>query len=116
MAHGRGQRHCAGPHSLRPRQGSAAQCQWPTKEMIRSGSRIRLERGAQRSSVGSFRLGLPIRPMPPVALDIGGYKALRLANVVRISSLDADNRPTANSYALHEPSLRIIVVDGIMLG
>src|SRR6516164_1749188 len=63
-----------------------------------------------------FRLNLPMRPMPPVALDIGGYKALRLANAVGIGTLDANNRPTANSYALHKPSLRIIIVHGIMLG
>src|SRR5262249_34182659 len=57
-----------------------------------------------------------MRPMPPVALDTGGYKALRLANAVGIGTLDANNRPTANSYALHKPSLRIVVVHGIMLG
>src|SRR5262249_17737198 len=67
------------------------------------------------ADLARFRLNLPMRPMPPVALDIGGYKALRLANAVRIGTLDANNRPTANSYALHKPSLRIIIVHGIML-
>ena len=44
--------------------------------------------------------------MPPVALDIGGYKALRLANAVGIGTLDANNRSAANSYALHKPYAR----------
>src|SRR5262245_59676381 len=63
-----------------------------------------------------FRVDLPIRPMPPVALDIGGYEALRLANAVRMGTLDANNRSTTNGHALHEPSLRIVVVHGIVLG
>src|SRR5262245_14731607 len=86
--------------------------------MIRRGSRMRLERAAHRLSVGCplFRLDLPMRPMSPVALDIGGDKALRLANAVRIGTLDANNRPTANGHALHEPSPRIVVVHGIVLG
>jgi len=76
------------------------------------------ERAAQRSSVGctSFRLGLSIRPVPAVVLDSGGNKVLRLANAVRIGTLDANNRPTANGHAIHKPSLRIVVIHGIMLG
>src|SRR5262245_9651001 len=31
-------------------------------------------------------------------------------------TLDANNRPTANGHALHEPSPRIVVVRGIVLG
>src|SRR5262249_16048919 len=68
------------------------------------------------ADLARFRLNLAMRAMPPVAVDIGGYKALRLANAVGIGTLDANNRPTANSYALHKPSLRIIIVHGIMLG
>src|SRR6516164_4560584 len=93
-------------------------CHERTSEMVRPGSMN--EFGTSSAEI-IHRLhfvstDLPMRPMPPVALDIGGYKALRLANAVRIGTLDANNRPTAKSYALHKPSLRIIIVHGIMLG
>src|SRR5262249_52212063 len=70
----------------------------------------------QSRRLGPFSTELADEAYAPVALDIGGYKALRLANAVGIGTLDANNRPTANSYALHKPSLRIVVVHGIMLG
>src|SRR5215813_2263462 len=55
-------------------------------------------------------------PVSAVALDASGHNMLHPANAVRISTLDPDHWPTANRHPLHEPSLRIVIVDGIVLG
>src|SRR6516162_1765596 len=80
-------------------------CHERTSEMVRPGSMN--EFGTSSAEI-IHRLhfvstDLPMRPMPPVALDIGGYKALRLANAVRIGTLDANNRPLHGSTIISLP-------------
>lgn len=59
---------------------------------------------------------LTMRFVTAVAIDVGRELELRLAYTHRIGALDADNGSAADRHALHEASLRIVIVQCVMLG
>src|SRR6516165_862691 len=55
-------------------------------------------------------------PVTAMAIDVGGDEVLGLADGLRVGALNARYRTAPNSHALHEASLRIVVVDRVVLG
>src|SRR5712692_4846523 len=61
-------------------------------------------------------LKLTVGLVTAMAVDGGGHQVLGLPDALRVGARDAGHRPTANCHALHKTPLRIVVVDGVVLG
>src|ERR1700730_5950966 len=64
----------------------------------------------------SVTLEVGVRLVTTMPVDVVGHQVLGLANARRVGALNPANWPAPNCHALHETPLRIVVVDGIVLG
>lgn len=64
----------------------------------------------------SLKVPVLMRFVPAMDIDARRRCELRLSQARRICTLNPGNRAAANGHALHVASLRIIVMDRIVLG
>src|ERR1700738_3492606 len=67
-----------------------------------------------RSGFAPFRLTAFVRPVTPMSVEVG-HEILGPADALWIGAFDASHRAATYRQSFHEPSLRIVVVDGVVL-
>src|ERR1700730_10137359 len=67
-----------------------------------------------RFDVAPFPLETFVRPVAAISVEVR-HKALGLEDALWIGALDPNDRAAMDRHALHEPSLRVVVIDGIVL-
>jgi hypothetical protein len=71
---------------------------------------------ARLATSAQLRWKSGLRLVATMPVDVFGHEVLGLANARRVAALNPANWPAPNCHALHETPLRIVVVDGIVLG